>query len=202
MDHYYDEKYENEQDIVKALLNYGAYSQLYFNYNLENLAYTALYEYEREVSIIDVSELRAFTGSPVVGPCGLTLKSANLELESETVLNLYFTGVEGCDHLNFKLDDGTEEGKVLPCKFSDDGTGKTIARVSIKNIPAQYINNDFKIDVYEGTGYAGTITYSPIFYCHNVISRETTATRTEALKLNVSAYVLFYQKASEYVRAI
>ena len=202
LDHYYDEKYENEQDIVKALLNYGAYSQLYFNYNLENLANTALYEDDREVSIIDVSELRAFTGSPVVGPCGLTLKSANLELESETVLNLYFTGVEGCDHLNFKLDDGTGDDKVLPCKFYDDGTGKTIARVSIKNIPAQYINNDFKIDVYEGTGYAGTITYSPIFYCHNVISRETTATRTEALKLNVSAYVLFYQKASEYVRAI
>ena len=199
LDHYYIEKYEKAQDIVKAMLNYGAYSQLYFNYNLENLAYTALYEYEREVSIIDVSELRQFNGSTVVGPCGLRLKSANLELESETVLNLYFTDVEGCDHLNFKLDDGTEEGKVLPCKFYDDGTGKTIAKVTIKNIPVQSINDDFKINVYEGTGYAGTITYSPMNYCYNVISREITATRTEALKLNVSAYILFYQKASEYI---
>ena len=202
LDHYYIEKYEKAQDIVKAMLNYGAYSQLYFNYNLENLAYTALYEYERVVSIIDVSELRQFNGSTLVGPCGLRLKSANLELESETVLNLYFTDVEGCDHLNFKLDDGTEEGKVLPCKFYDDGTGKTIARVTIRNIPAQSINNDFKINVYEGTGYAGTITYSPMNYCYNVISREITATRTEALKLNVSAYILFYQKAAEYVSNI
>ncbi|MCR4768115.1 MAG: leucine-rich repeat domain-containing protein [Saccharofermentans sp.] len=202
LDHYYVEKYEKAQDIVKAMLNYGAYSQLYFNYNLENLAYTALYEYEREVSIIDVSELRAFSGSTSVGSGGLKLKSANLELESETVLNLYFTGVEGYDHLNFKLDDGTGDDKVLPCKFSDDGTGKTIARVSIKNIPAQYINNDFKVDVYEGTAFVGTITYSPMYYCYNVISREITATRTEALKLNISAYILFYQKASEYVRAI
>ena len=83
--------------------------------------------------------------------------------------------------------------------FYDDGTGKTIAKVTIKNIPVQSINDDFKINVYEGTGYAGTITYSPMNYCYNVISREITATRTEALKLNVSAYILFYQKASEYI---
>ena len=130
----------------------------------------------------------------MVGPCGLTLKSANLELESETVLNLYFTGVEGCDHLNFKINDDL----ILPCTFSDDGTGKTIAKVTIRNIPIHFINNDFKIDVYEGTGYAGSITYSPMNYCYNVISREITATRTEALKLDISAYVLFYQKSIEY----
>ena len=188
------DEYADEQDVVKAMLNYGAYSQLYFNYNLDNLANSVMDEAEQQVSIIDVSELRAFSGSTVVGPCGLTLKSANLELESETVLNLYFTGVEGCDHLNFKINDDL----ILPCTFSDDGTGKTIAKVTIRNIPIHFINNDFKIDVYEGTGYAGSITYSPMNYCYNVISREITATRTEALKLDISAYVLFYQKSIEY----
>ena len=203
LNHYYIAKYEDAKEIVKAMLNYGAYSQLYFNYNLENLANSVFeYEYEREVDMIDISELRAFSGSTLVGTSGLKLKSANLELESETVLNLYFTGIEGCDHLNFRLDDGTAEGKALRCVISDDGSGNGIAKVTITNIPICFINNDFKINVYEGTGYAGTITYSPMNYCYNVISRPVTATRTEALKLDISAYILFYQKSVEYSKIV
>ena len=182
--------------LVKAMLNYGAYSQFYFNHNTSNLANSVLPASEQTVEIIDESALRPYTGSASVDG-RLTFYSASLSTKSETVLNFYFSDYEGCDHLNFKLDDGTAEGKVLSQSFSGG-----LLKVTVPNIPAQCAGDDYKIDVYEGSVLIGSITFSPVNYCYNVIHREITPTRTEALKLEVSAYILFYQKAVDYINSL
>lgn len=182
--------------LVKAMLNYGAYSQIYFKHNTSNLANSVLPSDEQIVEMADENDLRPYTGGISVDG-RLTFYSASLSTESETVMNFYFTDYESCDHLNFKLDDGTEEGKVLTKSFSGNKL-----RVSVTNIPAHRIGDDYKIDIYEGSVLIGSITYSPVNYCYNVIHREITETRTEELKLNVSAYILFYQKAVEYVNSL
>lgn len=189
--------YSNETvNLVKAMLNYGAYSQLYFNHNTSNLANSILPYNEQTVEIIHEGMLRPYTGNVSVNG-RLTFYSASLSTKSETVLNFYFSDYEGCDHLNFKLDDGTAEGKVLSQSFSGG-----LLKVTVPNIPAQCAGDDYKIDVYEGSVLIGSITFSPVNYCYNVIHREITPTRTEALKLEVSAYILFYQKAVDYINSL
>lgn len=82
--------YANEQDIVKAMLNYGAASQLYFGYGTDFLANNTDYmtEEEKTITAQDLSEF-----APVVegtNDGNVQFYGATLTLKSETTLKLYF----------------------------------------------------------------------------------------------------------------
>ena len=173
------------------MLNYGTWAQEYFGYNTDNFASDIMpYRYDTYIrgvrSFIDDYE---FNGNTYIGDTGIRLKSANLELESELVMNFYFDGT-------------IPSGAVF--KYGDEvlRTRKVsgLTRVSIKNIKASQIDNDFTITLYDRNGNSlGSVTYSPYNYFYNVITRPETETRTFELKMTIQALIWYNRTAKEYV---
>ncbi len=160
--------------LVKAMLNYGAYSQVHFDKNSGNLANAGLTEEEKtlgevsiEVADYDVSNL----------PEGTTYAGATLSLKTETTLSLYF---KSSDTLTFSCG----SYKVDTVKSN----GYQIAR--IRGIKAKHIGDVFTLNV-SGT----TVTYSPLNYCKEMIAdSETDGNLKNALK----ALYLYWQAADGY----
>ena len=181
-------KYSKEQALVKAMLNYGAYAQKYFSYNTNNLANAIITPASAQtVSVVDASSLSAYSGNGSVTDA-ITLVSANLVLESEVTMRLSFTGVP--EGTTFRLKGSNED-----LSFTSSSK-KTV--VSINNIPADKLNTDYTVCLYNGTTLIGSISYSPVNYCYNVISRPLTEVRTESLREVVSALYLYNQAAVDY----
>ena len=183
-----NQAYVDAIELIKSMVNYGAYSQLYFNHNIDSLA-------NEDITDTDVSGVTAETvnktydGSTNTLPDGVTLAGANLELESETVMNLYFTNTTG-KALTF-----TTSGNVA---LVQEQSGE-YTKVTITGIAAQYLDSDVTVNVaLEGDDNAYSVKYSPMNYCYNVLARETTATRTEALKNVMRAFYLYNKEAKAY----
>lgn len=179
-------------DLVKAMLNYGAYSQKYFKHNTRNLANSILSTYEGYVGLLDSSDISnyVFSGIKQISAANryITFVSANIELESEIVMNFYIKGMP--DGVVF-----TCNGETLSSKLTSDGSYTV---VSVKGIAAKDIDSDFTISfTIEGNEYS--FTYSPMNYCYNVLSRPETETRTRELKEVISALYWYNQTANEYI---
>ena len=172
--------------LVKKMLNYGAYSQQYFNYNTDNLANTLLTNNDKRVNDIPTDVLNGYKymGNTMIGNTSIRFASVNIELESEIVLNLYFENVP--DGVVFKLD-GTDV--LTPTKSGN------YTVVSIKNISAKNLTKFYSVVLYSGEEALGYVSYSPMNYCYNVVTRETTQTRTEELKTLIKTLYWFYDAA-------
>ena len=83
-------------------------------------------------------------------------------------------------------------GKNLKTRLSTDGS---YTKVSVTGIKIQDIDEYFTISFTYG-GVDCSITYSPMNYCYNVVTRPLTATRTQELKDEVAA-LYWYNKAAE-----
>lgn len=185
--------YSDAVPLVTAMLNYGAYAQLYFGYNTEKLANKNLYNGNYDFdSVTDTLINRPYDSSKTILPEGLTASSASLTLDSNTTLKLYFTDNTN-KNLTFKLVDGNKEITLTPT-FSG---GRKIIRIT--GIPADRLNDDFKIKVYvEGDSNEYSITYSPMTYAYNVLNREPDAVRTEELRNLMKSIYLYNQAAIAY----
>ena len=73
--------------VVKAMLNYGAYAQLYFDKNTGTLANAGLSTVEKELGNVEIN----IDDPDINPPDGVTFEGATLSLKSETTLSLYFT---------------------------------------------------------------------------------------------------------------
>ena len=161
--------------LVKAMLNYGAYSQLYFDKNTDNLANADLTNEEKTLGDITIN-----ISDPVFNslPDGTTFEGATLSLKSETTLSLYF---KSSDPLAFACD-----GYDVETATSGD---YQIAR--IRGIKAKHIGDTFTLKV-NGTD---AVTYSPLNYCKNVIQDNT---QNANLKNVAKALYLYWQAANSY----
>ena len=178
-------------DLVKAMMNYGAYSQIYFNYNTGNLANAILDAADKDVSSISATSLnpRSYTEDDFRVDTGngfTSLTSVSLSLESETTLNLYFKA--GGGNLTF-ICNGVELDSVETSKG---------LKVKIRNISAQNLGNTFTVEVYCNGVHSGSITYSPMNYCYNVLKDTSTAEKTVNLQNAVRALCLYNQAAIAY----
>ena len=166
--------------LVRAMLNYGAYSQLYFDKNPDTLANCDLNDTEKALGDVQID-----VADPVINnlPEGMTFEGATLSLKSETTLSLYF---------------GSSEALTFNCEGYTVETVKSgnyqVAR--IRGIKAKHIGSSFTLSV-----NGGTITYSPLNYCRNVLA-EAGATPDEAqnqqdekLQNVVKALYLYWQAA-------
>ena len=121
---------------------------------------------------IDVAE-------PVIKklPEGTTFEGATLSLKSETTLSLYFKS-------NAELE--------LSCDGYDVETAETgdykIAR--IRGIKAAHIGDIITLNI-----NGGTVSYSPMNYCKNVLDDDT---QDEKLQNAVKSLYLYWKAASEY----
>ena len=172
-----NEDYAKAAPLVKAMLNYGANSQLYFDKNTGALANAGLTNEEKALGDAEIS-----IADPVIGvlPEGTTFEGATLSLKSETTLSLYFTS---SDDLTFSCD-GYD---VVP----DPKGGYQIAR--IRGIKAKDIGNIFTLNV-NGV----TVSYSPLNYCKYVLADDT---QNENLQNAVKALYLYWQAAAAYFGA-
>ena len=165
--------YANAAPLVKAMLNYGAYAQLYFDKNTGNLANAGLNKVEKALGDVEIT-----IDDPVIDlPYGVTFEGATLSLKSETTLSLYFTSSAD---LTFSCGNYTVETATKG--------GYQIAR--IRGIKAADIG---KILTLNFSG--GTVSYSPLNYCKYVLADNM---QDENLQNAVKALVLYWQAAADY----
>ena len=182
------DKYANEQELIKAMLVYGAASQDYFNYNTSNFANSILSTDDRYISLLSPDDLNAGARTEDLTIAGTDVKIAKARLVLGTTISekLYFTGVN--DNTVFK-----HNNKVLkPVKEGEYYV------VTIEGIQAQYIRMTYGIRVYDGTHVLGTVNYSPLYYCRIVLDHEFDEIVTYSLKYLISTIVNYSQAAQNY----
>ena len=168
--------------LVKKMLNYGAYAQIYFDKNPGTLANEIMDETEKELG--DVTITAPETAFDL--PTGVTFGGATLSLKSETTLSIYF---KSNTTLTFSCGDYTVETAA--------SGGYQIAR--IRGIKAKHIGDTFNLTV-----NGGTVTYSPLNYCKNVLPDSTASPdeaqnqQDEKLQNVVKALYLYWQVADAY----
>ena len=172
-----DESQKTEMhDLAKATLNYGAYAQLQFGYNTENLANAGL----DAVDMSDVTLAEPQFNNGAIN--GAEFAGASLLLKSETILRLFF---EVEDINNFTV---TYGGQGLEPKKRDG-----LYYVDITGISAQRLDETVTVTV-NGTD----IQYSVMGYCYNVLMDEGA---DENLKKVVKALILYNRAADAYFAA-
>ena len=163
--------------LVKAMLNYGAYAQIYFDKNTDVPANSGLEAADKELGEVNITA----PDTDFELPEGVTFEGASLSLRSETTLSLYFKSSKA---LTFSVDGKTVE--------TASGGGYHVAR--IRGIPAKELQNSFTLDLTAGTA-GGSATYSPMNYCYKVL---TGGTESESLINAVKALYLYSQAAKRY----
>ena len=180
--------------LVKALLNYGARAQKYFDYKYTNApANWMLSSEEKELPDLKAESIPSYVLSEQSEklPDGLTFDGASISIVSETEMNLYFSNKTGKKVVYSE----PVRGIATEGRKSD---GSTI--VKITGIPAHKLDEVIRVEVsVEGDPNTYFVTYSPIFYCHNVIARDLSATRTENLKELMTAFYFYNQAAKNYL---
>ena len=162
--------------LVKKMLNYGAYAQIYFDRNAGNLANKDLSAIDRELDVMFTEPQTAFNL-----PGNVKFEGATLSLKSETTLSLYFTSDTP---LTFSVDDKTVE--------TASSGNYQIAR--IRGIAAKELQDSFTLKITAGEA-TGSATYSPMNYCGKVLSDST---YSKALSNVTKALVLYAQAAKDY----
>lgn len=166
-------EYLESAPLVKAMLNYGANSQLYFEYETDNLANKILSDEDKVLSDVNLSAYRPVTSG---AEAGIRHHGSSLTLKSETVINVYFI---------------IEDEENIP-EFYVNGVATTpvkvdnLYRIRIEDIPAQNLDNEYVVTV------GGlTVKYSALSYGYSAMY-----TKNEVLK-NVARALYAYNQAAE-----
>lgn len=185
---HHPEKFTQEDiRLAKALLNFGANSQLYFKENTDDLANYLLDNDDRDFSILDSSSLEQYKSHTQKSQLGKFV-GFDLMLKSETTLNLYFEPAENVDidSIKFMVDGNI----VSPTPY------KNYYCISIENIKAQNLDKIFNVLAVsnEDDSVFSSISCSAMSYCYNVL-RDYGKTYSNELKSTVSALRTFNEAA-------
>ena len=168
-------KYVGKVEAVKAMLNYGASAQTYFNYNTENLANSILPSNERIIPVISADSI---TADKLVANDNIKPSKVSLSLESTVTLRLSFKTAD-VSGVTFTDD----KGNTLTTEISGDYTV-----VLIKGIPVQDLNSSVTITASDGS----TISYCPLRYCRAVLANKDNPEITDDLRTLVTALYIYY----------
>ena len=173
------------KNLVKAMLNYGATSQIYFNYKTDSLANSVLSPDDRVVEIMDYREIVHKQNQP--GPNQIKPEQVSLVLKSTVSLKLYFDAADVQDYVIRR------RGQTLEKTISGNFT-----IVQTDGITASELNSGVVLDFYDADDvFLGSMVYSPAKYCKLVLYQPTGPVYTEELKRVVTA-LYKYSKAAEY----
>ena len=172
-----EKAFAKASELVRKMLNYGAYSQLYFDKNTGKLANEGLSADDKELGEVEIN-----IADPVFDalPDGVTFEGATLSLKSETTLSLYFMSSHT---LSFSCDDYTVE--------TTRSGGYQIAR--IRGIRAVSIGDIITLNANDAP-----VQYSPLNYCKSVLDGET---YDPELKNVVKAVYRYWYAASRYFKS-
>ena len=173
--------YAEAAGLVKAMLNYGAYSQIFFDKNTADPANINLSPEDRQLADITAADIDRSDFSSNL-PEGARLAGATLSLRSQTALSLYFIS----DHqLQFDCD------RDFETSFADGYQVLTVTDIS-----ARELGDDFSVTVW-ADGNQGTVSYSPMNYCYNALSAELIEPDAN-LQNVVKALYSYWQAAAAY----
>ena len=169
---------DEQKTMIKAMLNYGAEAQKHFDANANDLANSILDEADKSL-VYEDSAMTADT--EVIGLSGVSV-SANLFLESDSTLRIYFESTESYTYI---LNDGTKDYKLVSVV---DGNR---TYVEIPNISASKLDVVYTITVKDATGTEiGSVVTSALAYA--TVLNSTNSSLAKALYLyNVAANALF-----------
>lgn len=176
--------YENAIPLVKSMLNYGAYAQIYFNYQTDDLANTSEYITEDEKLVDDV-DLSIYAYKLEGEQKDVMYDSSSLLLKSETAIKHYFTFKNPEDIENLTI---TVDGEpVIPTENLD------YYNIKVSDIPAHKLQNMFVVQV--GDLY---LSYGVFSYGHIALNYSD----NEALKNTIRALYAYNQQAIKYQKLI
>jgi hypothetical protein len=169
-------------ELVKAMNNYGKYAQLYFGYGeLDS---------EPEAVELEAEVLKDYANSKSGSTEGLTLKSATLEFESGTSINVYYTLADGHNISEYTF---TINGKEVTAEYN---AGKKAYGVTVASIACNELQNMYEFKaVRKGTSEELTLRYGAYSYAYSKLSNASTA---ETLKNLMKAMYYYNQKAIAY----
>lgn len=164
--------------LVKAMLNYGAYSQICFGYNTDDLANADLAAADK--TLPDSIDVSAFAHSISGSEEGIQVYSASLLLESETTARFYFrlTGSKTIDEYTFIVDGQT----VTPTPSGDGIYYVDKTNISAKDLDTAYVASVGGLSV----------TYYGLSYVRSMLSWSGS---TEAL-INIAKSLYVYNQAA------
>lgn len=166
----YDEPTKN---LVKAMLNYGTASQLYFNYNTENPANSGISFTAKDVPSEDGSvELEGSVE-------GISFYGASLMHRNKIAVRFYFTG--SIDGLTFKVG----ETEYMPLEKN------SMYYLEAVDINPQDLEENINITVSDGKNIL-RIAYSPMDY---IIRMNSKVNSTDAMKYLVQALYAYWMAA-------
>ena len=185
-----NQDYVDAIPLVKAMLNYGAYSQIYFGHHTEELANGGTDS--TDIQNVDASTINKpyEPDYTYLGSTGdTTFEGATLSLRSETTLSLYFKSSRDLSFAcyPYEVEKNTTAG------------GYQIAR--IRGIKAADLDETFGlvIDDAAETGtirtFLGHVDYCPLTYCYNVLNG---GSDDEDLQNVCKAMYLYWQAAKAY----
>ena len=175
-------EYAKAAPLVKAMLNYGAASQRYFNEG------TAIGEVQ-DMADVTVPNTFKFEEDNADLPEGVTFEGATLSLKSETTLSLYFNGLP--------------KGTAFICNGKTVETAKNgeyvVAR--IRGIKADDLDKTFTLIIEDASesgsirSFGGYVAYCPLTYCYKVLNG---GSEDENLQNVCRALYLYAQAAINY----
>lgn len=175
----------NAVNLVKAILNYGATSQIYFKYKTGSLANSSMSAADQVVNILTPDEIlcKEVSGGYV------TPAKLSLILNDTVSLKLYFHKADVQD-LVIKSDYDitvTESGNFIVVKVN--GITPTVFLSAVE------------IDFYDANNqFLGQTQYSPVKYCKLILNQPTGSVYTDDLKRTVSALYNYSVAARNYAQ--
>lgn len=178
-------------NLVTAMLNYGAYSQTYFDYNTQNLANSVLTDEQKQLPDTTAEELSSYECSYTanVSYTGDTAYyGSSLVLKSETDIKHYFSYNPSVSLEAFTCTDSTGNS------YEIEQSGNYLY-VRVANIAANKLGEAVTLTLCKNDVEVGTITYSPLSYAYSILSASST---DDALKNMVKALYQYYLTADAY----
>ena len=178
---------ENQIAIIKALVTYGGYSQLYFGTNTSDPAYSILDEIPTVSDVAISNEDYSINRSG--DSIGITQTTQQAYLNSAIYLRVYFEG--DTTGLNFTLT-SPKGGSTVTTSVTPVQDGSRYY-VDIENIPAAYLDNTYTITV-TGNGGTYTVNTSVFAYLKDLLDNSKDEKQINAAK----AMYLYGTAASEF----
>ena len=185
---------ENVVTLVKAMLNYGAYSQTYFGYQTEKLANAELAEADKTLGDLEAATLSGYKATVTKNEAVCTFASAYLTLQSETAVHVYVKLADGVseEDVTFKIDDSEIAKENL---VKGTGTYEGYYILSVDNIQASALDDRHTFTVTATGGQTASLSYGPMSYCYSILAGESAS---DDLKNVVKALYAFNQAADSY----
>ena len=179
---------------AKAIVNYGAYAQIYFDNNTNKLANASLDEADQNVAEVTLDTFDHY--KPVINNNEAVGKfvSGNLSLKTETTVNVLFKAADGVEasKLIFKVGD-----TVLDQPDIRRINGKDYYCISVDNIKAPDLDEVYSFTVTDGIN-TSTMDYGAFSYAYTVMKSD----RYGALKDVTRALWYLNQTAEAYRQTV